>query len=45
MGQSGGGGFDPAVAIWGAGVLGTVVYAATRNENGDQPDNQPISGR
>jgi hypothetical protein len=44
MGQSGfsTGGLDPAVAIWGAGVIGTVIYAATRDENGD---NQPLSGR
>lgn len=43
MGQSGGfAGMDPAVAIWGVGVLATVIYDATRND--DQPA-PPLSGQ
>jgi len=43
MGQSSGfGGVDPAVAIWGLGVAGFVVYDATRD---GQSDAAPISAR
>lgn len=43
MGQSGGfAGMDPAVAIWGVGVLATVIYDATKNDDAPAP---PLSGQ